>query len=147
MPRIAWSRLVVLLFALPLASCIGDEPGSCPTCPPENSGRIEVVVAQTGLVDSVHITVDGGSRVTVRRGRRGTFQGLSRGTHAISTVRWFSFEGVAFPRSTDLRILLERGETRVILFQNDFPLVVWSPLPVGRVGDPGVDAIAPHRVG
>ena len=135
MPRIAWSRLVVLLLALPFASCIGDETSECPTCPPENSGRLAIFVPQTGLVDSVHISVDGGARVTVKRNVRYTFENLARGDHAVSTVRWFSTEGVPFPRGEDFTIRLERGETRTIVFQNDFPLISWMPRPA-----------APHAV-
>lgn len=129
MPRIAWSRLAILLFALPIVSCIGDETTECPTCPPENSARLAISVTQTGLVDSVHITLDGGARVTVKRNVRFVFESLARGDHAVHTVRWFSSEGVPFPRSEDFTIRLERGETRTIVFQNDFPLISWAPRP------------------
>ena len=68
MPRIVWRPLLAALVALPLASCFYDST-DCPTCPPENSSRIEVLVRRGGLVDSVQAQVDGGAPVVVRRNR------------------------------------------------------------------------------
>ena len=148
MPRITWNRLIVLLFALPLGSCIGDETSTCSTCPLDLSARLNIAVSSTGLVDSVHITVDGGPRVTVKRGGRRSFEGLSAGLHQISTVRWFSDQGVAFRRPADrFQIRLERGETRAIVFHNDFPLITALPHPASPDGEPERDGSAAARMG
>jgi hypothetical protein len=130
MPRTAWSRLTLALIALgalALVSCFHDV-GDCPTCPGVNSSTIEVDVPLAGLLDSVHVSVDGGAQVSVRRNRRQTFANLSRGTHEVTLVRWFSIDGNVTSRSSSLRIELERGETRVIIFHNDFPLIAWAPV-------------------
>ncbi len=135
MPRVAWSRLLVApiaLVALALVSCFQDV-GKCPTCPAANSGRIEVLVRQNGLVDSVQVTLDGGSQVTVRRDRRGdrrhAYEGLSVGTHDVTITRWFkNIDEVVSSRSSSIQIKLDRGETRTIVFHNDFPLVTWAPM-------------------
>ncbi len=129
MPRVAWSRLSVALIAvsaLALVSCFQDV-GECPTCPGVNSGSIEVLVPQSGLLDSVHVRINGGAQVSVRRNRRHAFGDLSAGTHEVTLVRWTSPDGVITSSPSTLRIVLGRGETRVILFHNDFPLVAWAP--------------------
>ena len=135
MPRVARSRLLVtfaVLAALGLVSCFTDV-SKCPTCPDESSGRIDVLVARNGLIDSLHITVDGGDRVTVRRDPRRevryAFRDLSVGTHAVSITRWFFIDGLLSSRSSVLEVRLERGESRTIVFHNDFPLVTWAPFP------------------
>lgn len=134
MPRVAWSRVTVVLFAmgaLALASCLQDV-GDCPTCPDLNSGSIEVLLPQFGQLDSVQVRMDGGAQVSVRRNQRFAFQNLSPGTHEVTLVRWLVVEGVVVSRPSTLLIRLDRGETRIILFHNDFPLVAWAPSP-----DPG----------
>ncbi|MGH7731838.1 MAG: hypothetical protein ACRENJ_11385 [Candidatus Eiseniibacteriota bacterium] len=131
MPRAAWSRLLVVplaLAALGLVSCF-DEAGDCPTCPGLNSGRINVVVSQTGLVDSVHVRLDGGPQVTVRRNQTLTFEGLSQGAHDVTLTRWFFTNDVVNSRTSSFEILLDRGESRTVVFHNDFPLVSWAPPP------------------
>lgn len=134
MPRIAWSRLLILLIALPLASCF-DGQEACLTCPPENSGRIDVLVPLLGETDSLHVNLDGGARVTVRRGRRVSFEGLSAGVHTVQVVRWFEdFSGVTSKTSV-VEVRLERGDSRVILFHNDFPLVS-AASPPGHISAP-----------
>lgn len=132
MSRAARSRLIVApvavaaIAALGLVSCFHDV-GDCPTCPGVNSSTIEVSVPQFGLLDSVQVRVDGGAQLTVRRNRREAFRNLSRGTHEVTLVRWFSIDGAVTSRPSTLWITLDRGETRVILFHNDFPLVAWAP--------------------
>lgn len=129
MPRVAWSRLpvaLVIFAALGLVSCFQDV-GDCPTCPDVNGASIEVDVPQVGLLDSVQARVDGGAQVSVRRNRRYAFENLSAGTHEVTLVRWFTIDGLVTSRPSVLRIELDRGETRVIIFHNDFPLVVWAP--------------------
>ncbi|HKQ56350.1 MAG TPA: hypothetical protein VJY35_00665 [Candidatus Eisenbacteria bacterium] len=145
MSRTAWSRLAILLVCLPIASCIGDDP-KCTTCPPENSAKVDVVVTQFGLVDSVHISIDGGATQTVKRGRRGTIADLSPGVHSVATVRYFSSEGLVFPRSETFQIKLARGESRTIVFHNDYPLVAWRE-PAGDRFGPGLAAPVFHPVG
>lgn len=126
MPRVAWSRLVIALIALPLVSCFEDA-GDCPTCPPLDGGRIEVLVPQAGLVDSIHVRLDGGSQVTVRRNRRHAFEGLSEGTHEVTVTRWFYILEVLSSQTSTLQIQLARGETRTVVFHADFPRVTWAP--------------------
>ena len=148
MPRIAWNRLIVLLFALPLASCIGDETSTCSTCPPELSARLNIAVSPNGAVDSVQITLDAGSRVTVKRGGRRTFDGLSAGLHQVTAVRWFTSFSVAIPRPEDrIQIRLDRGETRAIVFHNDFPLITAVPRPASLDGEPEPNGSAAPRMG
>jgi hypothetical protein len=128
MSRVTWCRLLILLMALPLASCFGaNEP--CPTCPPEDSARIDVKVPKVGEVDSVHVKVDGGAPFTVRRDKRGSVQGLRAGVHTVEIVRYFSSFGIVSTRSSVIEVSLGRGETRVIVFHNDFPLVADASRP------------------
>ncbi len=126
MSHIAWSHPIILLLALPLGSCFNDET-ACSTCPPDNGARIDALVPKTGVLDSVRLAVDGGAPVIVRRGQRGGVEGLSRGTHDVEVVRWIAPDGVVSARTSLLRIQLDQGEVRVIVFHNDFPLVAWSP--------------------
>ena len=135
MPRVAWSRLLVApiaLVALALVSCFSDV-GKCPTCPATNSGRIEVLLSKSGLVDSVYVTLDGGTQDTLYKDRRSdrrlAYDDLSVGTHKVTITRWFFSEDLVSSRTSSLQIRLERGETRVILFHNDFPLVSSAPMP------------------
>ena len=144
MPRVTWSRLtviaVVTMGVLGLSSCFHDV-GDCPTCPGVNSGSIEIQVPQFGLLDSVHVQVDGGALVTVKRNRTHAFQNLSAGTHEVTLVRWISTDNGA-SRASTLFIRLDRGEKRYILFHNDFPLVAWAPS-----ADPGWRAPLAPRMG
>ena len=131
MPRRFRNRLLVapiLLLALGLASCF-DDVGDCPTCPAVNGARIDILMPQFGAVDSIHATLDGGARVTVRRNQRFSFQNLSAGTHAVTITRWFYIDQVLTSRTQTLQIVLARGETRTIVFHNDFPLVTWADPP------------------
>lgn len=145
MPRLAWSRLLILLLALPLASCFDGE-ATCPTCPPDNSGRIDVPLPQNGEADSLHVFLDGGARVTVRRGGRASFQGLSSGAHSVEVVRWFEDFGLITTRSSVVEVRLEPGEARVIVLHNDFPLIADTSLP-GHAPASRADWPAPRRVG
>jgi hypothetical protein len=131
MPRLAWSRLLVApvaLVALTVVSCF-DEASECPTCPAVDSGRIVVEVKPDGLVDSVHVRVDGGPQVTVIKGRSHAFGNLSPGPHEVTIIRWFYIDQVLTSRTSALQIRLERGESRSITFHNDLPLVSWAPMP------------------
>jgi len=131
MPRVAWSRLLVApiaLVALTIVSCF-DAPGECPTCPAADSGRLVVEVKPNGLVDSVHVRVDGRPQVTVIKGRSRTIENLSAGTHDVTIVRWFYIDQILTFRTSSLQISLERGESRSITFHNDLPLVTWAPMP------------------
>jgi hypothetical protein len=145
MSRTAWTRLAILLVCVPVASCIGDEP-KCTTCPPDNSAKVDVVVTPLGLVDSVHVAMDGGAIRTVQRGQRVTIPDLSPGLHTVATTRYFSTEGLVLPRSETFRIRLARGESRTIVFHNDFPLVSWLEPARDRLG-PGFAARALHPAG
>ena len=147
MPRIASRKLLLLLLALPLASCF-DDVKTCSTCPPDLSASLEVTLPQTSLLDSVQVSVDGGATLTVRRGRHGAVERLSGGSHQVKVVRWFSSEGIASSKTSYLEVVLERGETRFITFHNDFPLITWSPLPAtGRAGTPVLAESAALRLG
>lgn len=129
MSRAAWSRLTIALIALgalAVVSCFQDV-GDCPTCPAIDSGRIAVQVPPFGLLDSVQVAMDGGPLVNVPRNRRLTFTHLRAGTHEVTLVRWFSIDGTVTSRPSTLRIKLDRGESRVIEFHNDFPVVGWAP--------------------
>lgn len=144
MPRVTWSRLTVLavvaIGALGLASCFHDV-GDCPTCPGLISSSIEIQVPQFGLLDSVHVSVDGSDEVTVKRNRTYTFRDLTAGTHEVTLVRWISTDNGA-SRTSTLFIQLDRGEKRFIIFHNDFPLVAWAPS-----ADPGWRAPLAPRMG
>ena len=144
MPRVTWSRLTLIPAAigvLALASCLQDV-GECPTCPGVNSGSIEVQVPQFGLLDSVQAQVNGGAQVTVKRNQRYAFENLRAGTHEVTLVRWLIENGSVTSRSSTLFIQLDRGETRTILFHNDFPLVAWAP-----ASDPRARARLAPRMG
>jgi len=151
MPRIVWRPLIAALVAIPLASCFYDST-DCPTCPPENSSRIEVLVKQNGLVDSVQAQVDGGAPVKVRRNRledrRYTFDGLNAGTHSVTVTRWFFADDLVTSRTSTFQIVLSRGEARTIVFHNDFPLIAGSPEPAPRaVAHAPVCGAAARRTG
>lgn len=120
--RITWSRLLVLLIALPLGSCFDDE-ATCPTCPPANTSRIEVRLPLAGEIDSVHVFMDGAARVTVKRDQRRSFEGLSAGVHTVMVVRWFEDFGIVTSRTSTVLVKLDQGERRFIVFHNDFPLI------------------------
>lgn len=150
MPRVAWRHLLaapIALVALTVVSCF-DQPSECPTCPAADSGRIVVAVTPDGLVDSVHVRVDGGPQVTVIKSRSHTFENLSAGAHDVTVIRWFYIDQVLTFRTSSLQILLDRGESRNITFHNNLPLVSWAPMPeVGPApGRGGHDPIA-LRVG
>ena len=125
MPRAVWSFLLLLVLAVAVGSCF--DAGDCPTCPPQDSGRIDVLVSRSGTIDSVDVLLDGGPQVRVRRGQRTSFQGLKPGGHQVEAVRWYS--PPVRSRSSSVWIVLQRGETRVLVFHNDFPLVAfrWAP--------------------
>lgn len=144
MPRVTWSRLSLIPAAigvLALASCFQDV-GECPTCPGVNSSRIDVLVPQFGLLDSVQVRVDGGAQVTVKRNKRHAFENLSAGTREVTLVRWLIENGGITSKPSTLFIQLDRGETRTILFHNDFPLVAWAP-----ASDPRARARLASRMG
>lgn len=122
MPRVVWSRFLVLLIALPLASCF-ERGASCPTCPPEKSGRIAVILVQGAGPDSLHVTLDGGARRTVRRNSRVTFTDLGAGLHSVTVVRWYFKEFVLSSKTGSVEIHLQPGEFRVINYHNDFPMI------------------------
>lgn len=130
MPRAAWTLPILAVLALGVASCF-DDVGNCPTCPGENSASIEVFVTKDGLVDSVQVRVDGGAQRTLKRNQRTAFEGLSKGFHKVETTRWFTdVTTLPVSRSATLQLELDRGESRTIVFHNDFPLVAWA-LPGG----------------
>jgi len=136
MPRIAWSRLAILALGLPLVSCFDDNK-ACPSCPPDNSASLVIEVSANGVVDSVHISVDGGANVAVFRDERVSVGGLARGIHEVSTVRWIQANGISAPRASSFEIQLDQGEVRVIVFHNNFPLIsAWPPTP-DRTRPPG----------
>ena len=125
MSRAAMAVPFIALFAFTLTSCSGDV-NKCGTCPPVNSGLIKIAVSQTGLVDSVQVSMDGGPVVTVKRKHEADFNNLSAGTHQVQTVRWFNDFGIPVSRSQTIYIELGQGETRTIQFHNDFPLITWA---------------------
>ncbi len=131
MSRLAWIRLAIVLIALPLASCFNDET-TCPTCPPDNSGRIDVLLTQNSPVDSLHVTIDSGQPVTLKRGGRTSFRDLSAGSHSFIVVRFYNDFGFVFSRTTTLAVRLAQGETRVIVLHNEFPLVADASRPGWR---------------
>lgn len=138
MPRITRSHLALVpiaLLSLSLASCF-QNAGDCPTCPAPNSARLEAQVPKTGQVDSVHVAVDAGAQVTVKRDRRHTFANLSAGTHRVDITHYYSSDGIVSSRSATVRIELARGEARTITFHNDFPLITWAPMPGERRHEP-----------
>lgn len=138
---------LIALLALPLVSCFSDV-GDCPTCPGENSASIEVLVPKVGVVDSVHVRVDGGAQVTVRRDRRRIFENLSTGTHEVTITHWTFVNEILASRTSTLRILLQPGESRTILFHNGFPLVACAPAPApGPLAGPAGHRPIAARVG
>ena len=125
MSRAALAVLLIALFALTLTSCF-DDVNKCSTCPPVNSGLIKISVDANGLVDSVQVRMDGGPVVTIKRKHQADFASLSIGTHQVQTVRWFNDFGIPVSRSQTIYIELGQGETRTIVFHNDFPLITWA---------------------
>jgi hypothetical protein len=127
MPRPIWiAPAAVLSFALAVGSCASNDI-KCPTCPPENGARIEVFAVID--LDSVQVSVDGGAHATIDFNTRHVFDGLSPGQHTVAAR---IFRVVDFvPTTTDLvlRINLDRGEARTVLFHHDFAGVV-EALPV-----------------
>lgn len=153
MLRIARILPFLALATVPLASCL-HERGTCSTCPAERSARIQVnVPARTAPpnevgMDSVTVQVVGAPLLSVRQGRSGVIENLARGTHDVTVVRWFSVDNVPSSKTTQLQIVLLRAEKRTIVFHNDFPLVVWSPVPAGeRLRFVATDPSAIRRAG
>lgn len=131
MSRVPWSLVVVALLALPLVSCFHNV-GDCPTCPPENSGSIGVVVPTTLDLDSVRVGLNGPPILLVRRGQQREFVDLPPGTHTMNAVTYRAdVNGVVQSRPATLSIVLLRGESRVVIFHHDFPVVAWAPPAVG----------------
>jgi len=131
MSRVPWSLVVVALLALPLVSCFNDV-GDCLTCPPENSGKIGILVPNTLDLDSVRVGLNGPPILLVRRGQEREFVDLPQGTHTMNAVTYRAdVNGVAQSRSATLSIVLLRGESRVVIFHHDFPVVAWAPPTVG----------------
>jgi hypothetical protein len=131
--RNALLAVPIVLLALGLASCF-DDAGDCPTCPAVDGGRIDVLLPQNGAVDSIHTTIDHGPRFTVRRGQRFSYPNLKAGSHEVTITRWFYIDQVLTSKSSTLVIMLARGETRTIVFHNDFPLVAWADPPGASPG-------------
>lgn len=155
MPRVAWGCLLLLVLALPLASCFNDE-SPCPTCPKQNSGRISVVVRRLVLpsyppdtlrLDSTQVRLDGGPTTTGRPGRTLTFVGLSRGRHEVKIVRWYTHNGLIESTGSTVLIELEEGELLIIDIHADFPRIAWSPPPSSSLartrwaGGPAADQV------
>jgi len=149
MSRVAWCRLLLLVLALPLASCFKAND-ACQTCPQDNSGRIDVAVPKDGAVDSVHALMDGGASISVKRSQRGSFLDLAPGTYTVQITRYFSSFGIVSTKYSVVEVQLIQGETRVIVFHNDFPLVTEAvspdpakPAPPDRV-PPSLAFLTPH---
>jgi hypothetical protein len=139
MPRLGWTRLIILLLVLPVVSCF-DAQTTCPTCPPVDSARIDVLLPQNGEADSAQINLDARPRVTISRGKRVSFEGLSAGGHSLKVVRFYSDFGVITNTTSLVEVVLAEGETRVLIFHNNFPLVADARWP-GRA--PGALAAEP----
>lgn len=122
MPRVAWSCLVVLLFALPLASCF-DQETSCPTCPAEASARIAVRLPLGAEADSLHVWMDSGDSTTVKRGGFATYTKLLPGVYTLTTSRWYFKDFVLSVKTASVQVKVQAGEYRVITFQSDFPII------------------------
>ncbi|MBI1795859.1 MAG: hypothetical protein HY076_05000 [Candidatus Eisenbacteria bacterium] len=135
MARSTWIALAAIAVVMAIGCASNDI--KCPTCPPANSGRIEVFAVID--LDSVHVSVDGGPQATVTFNHRRDFTGLAKGTHTLTAT---IFRVVDFvPTTTDVKIqvLLDDGETRTVLFHHDFTGVVdrlplGDPLPLARAG-------------
>jgi hypothetical protein len=140
--RIAWSRLLILLIALPLGSCL-DRDEACPTCPPEASARLELAVPKVGPVDSARFSVDGSAFVTVKRDKRGAIGDLTAGDHAVEVIRYYSAFGIVSTQTNDFSIRLDRGELRVIVLHHNFPLIAFAA-PRARAPAP---ALSPFHSG
>ena len=130
MPRVAWSLLLILLFALPLASCFDQE--SCSTCPAPASARIGVRLPLGSARDSLHVwlvggvddeRLDAGDSITIRRGGSLTYTKLLPGVYTLTASRWYLKDFVVFVKTASVQVKVEAGEYRVVTFQNDFPIV------------------------
>ena len=127
MPRVRWSPLVLALLALPLVSCFQDV-GDCPTCPPENSGSIGFVLPGTFDLDSVRVGLNGPPEFLLKRGQGGRFADLRKGTYTINATLYRSdANSIVSSRSATLSVVLDRGESRTVVFHHDFPVIVWAP--------------------
>jgi hypothetical protein len=131
MSRVHWRPVVLALILLPLVSCFYDSE-ECPTCPPENSGSIGVVLPATFDLDSVRFGLNGPPIKLVRRGREGRFFDLGAGTYTMNALMYRSdANGIVSSRSTTFSIVLGRGESRIVVFHHDFPVITWAPEALG----------------
>ena len=142
MPRFAWCRLTILLLALPLVSCLDDS--SCPTCPPERSASIIVWVVPIFDADSVHVSLDDGPTYSVARSDSLRLGTLLQGRHTLKSR--VSHQDLTSASSV-VDILLERGETRTVVFHHDFPAVVMAPEPAPSTGVIVASAVSSTRRG
>lgn len=130
-------RAALAACALSLASCASDEL-DCPTCPPENSGRITVWA--TLDVDSARVSIDGSPNVTVENDEMRLFDGLAAGTHTMNARLYHSdLNGVVTFKDVTLQIVLARGEAKTVAFHHDFAGVIArldrrEPAPLSRAG-------------
>jgi len=130
MPRTTWSLPLVAVLGLTLVSCF-DDVKDCSTCPPVDSASIGLVLPATFDVDSVYVGLDGPPRFRLLRGRSGGFTNLSAGTHTLNSVIFRQdVSGLTVALPSTISIVLVRGESRVVVFHHDFPVVVWAPPPV-----------------
>jgi hypothetical protein len=122
MPRSTWfAPAAVLSLALAIGSCASNDV-KCPTCPPEDSARLEVFAVID--LDSVHVKVDDGPVTKVTFLNRHVFGGLAPGEHRLSATIYRVVDFVPTTTDVSLRIVLARGEARTVLFHHDFAGVV-----------------------
>jgi len=149
MSRVRWSLVAIVLLSLPLVSCFSDV-GDCPTCPPVNSAGIGMFLPFDFDVDSVYVGIDGPLRYRVLRGDFAFINQLAAGTYKVDAVLFHSDEfGQVTTKAVSISVVLERGETRVVVFHHDFPVVVWAPDAVTREEVRQLAAMpsAPHPAG
>ena len=121
MSRFIRFALAAVALALALGSCASQDV-KCPTCPPENSARIEVF----GVIDldSVQVSIDGAPRVTVSFLNRHVFGGLSKGAHTLDARVFRTVNFTPEVSNVSLTVRLNEGEARTVAFHHDFGIVV-----------------------
>jgi len=73
--------------------------------------------------DSLHVWMDDGDSVTVKRGGFATYGKLFPGVYTLTVSRWYFKQFVLFVKTQSVQVEVQAGEYRVVTFQNDFPII------------------------
>jgi hypothetical protein len=124
MSRLAWILPIAAVLALTLVSCFDDVGDALPrraVAPSRRRGSERA----GGLGPREAWT----PAPVIDQAQGGSASSRGAGTHAVETTRFLNDQGIVSSRAETINLHLERGESRTILFHNDFPLITWIVRP------------------